>query len=104
MEHKEISNQTSDKDKIKQEKEQEIEDEEEYDINITSNSNYEEVSKFLIEKLHISQEIIDLLNLDGEILFNLEYDDIDALIEDKKAIKSLKKFIDKRKKIINDKN
>ena len=104
MEHKENSNQTSDKDKIKQEKEQEIEDEEEYDINITSNSNYEEVSKFLIEKLHISQEIIDLLNLDGEILFKLEYDDIDALIEDKKAIKSLKKFIDKRKKIINDKN
>ena len=100
MENKDISNQSSNKDEIKQE----MEDEEEYDINITSNSNYEEVSKFLIEKLHISQEIIDFLNLDGEILFKLEYDDIDALLKDKKKKKSLKKFIEKRKQIINDKN
>ena len=82
------------------------EDEEEYEIDITINSNYEEVSKFLREKLHVSQDIIEDLGLNGEILFNLECEDIDNLIDKQntKVIKNLKKFIEKRKNISNDSN
>ena len=71
--------------------------EEEYDIDITSKSNFEEVSKFLREKLHYSQNTIDELLLDGNSLFDLEYEDIQGL--DENTAKSLKKFIEKRKKI-----
>ena len=77
--------------KLKKEKD------EEYDIDITSKSSCEEVSKFLREKLHFSQEIIDELGLDGECLFDLEYEDIQDF--DENTTKSLKKFIEKRKKI-----
>lgn len=77
-----------------------LEDEEEYEIDITINSNYEEVSTFLREKLHVSQDIIENLGLNGEILFNLECEDIDNLIDKQntKVINSLKKFIENKKK------
>ena len=99
MKSKNISDKSKDKNNIKED--EKPKDEEEYDIDITSNSNYEEVSLFLREKLHISQNIIEDLPLDGKILFELESDDIDNLIDKQynKEIKSLKKFIEKRKKI-----
>ena len=109
MESKNISYQQINKGKInedeikeKRDKENEKDDEEEYDINITNKSTYEEVSKFLREKLHISDDTIKELSLDGEALLNLEYDDINKINDriKRKEMKSLKNFIEKRKNLL----
>ena len=109
MESKDISYQQMNKEKInedeikeKRDKENEKDDEEEYDINITNKSTYEEVSKFLREKLHISDDTIKELSLDGEALLNLEYDDINKINDriKRKEMKSLKNFIEKRKNLL----
>ena len=87
-----------------QKKEHENEDEEEYIIDITRNSNSEEVSKFLKEKLHFSQDIINELDLDAEHLFLLEYEDLEKpkYSQDKNVFQRLNEFIKKRKKLNND--
>ena len=101
MESKDNSYHQMNKDKInedetkeKKDKENKKDDEEEYDIDITSKSTYEEVSKFLREKLHISDDTIKELSLDGEALLNLEYDDINKINDriKRKEMKSLKNF------------
>ena len=111
MESKDNSYHQMNKDKInedetkeKKDKENKKDDEEEYDIDITSKSTYEEVSKFLREKLHISDDTIEELGLDGEALFYLEYDDIKEINDliKEKEMKSLKKFIEKRKNLLKD--
>ena len=52
------------------------------------------MSKFLREKLHISDDTIKELSLDGEALLNLEYDDINKINDriKRKEMKSLKNF------------
>ena len=62
------------------------------------------MSKFLREKLHISDDTIMELGLDGEALFYLEYDDIKEINDliKEKEMKSLKKFIEKRKNLLKD--
>ena len=52
------------------------------------------MSKFLREKLHISDNTIKELSLDGEALLNLEYDDINKINDriKRKEMKSLKNF------------
>ena len=111
MESKGISYQQINKGKInedeikeKRDKKNEKDDEEEYDIDITNKSTYEEVSKFLREKLHISDDTIKELSLDGEALLNLEYDDIYKFNDriKRKEMKRLKNFIEKRKKLLKD--
>ena len=57
----------------------EIEEPEETEILITKESSEEEVSKYLKEKLNISDNAIKSLGLDGQSLFNLEEKDIDEL-------------------------
>ena len=91
-----------DETKEKKDKENKKDDEEEYDIDITSKSTYEEVSKFLREKLHISDDTIKELSLDGEALLDLEYDDIKEINDliKEKEMKSLKNFIEKRKNLL----
>ena len=63
------------------------------EILITKNSSTEEVAKFFKLKLHFSQDIIDELELDGELLFSLqdeEIDDLDILtLEQKQKLKKL---------------
>ena len=71
-----------------------IEEPEETKILITKESSEEEVSKYLKEKLNISDTAIESLGLDGESLFNLEETDIDEaedLNQEEKT--SLKNFI-----------
>ena len=71
-----------------------IEEPEETEILITKESSEEEVSKYLKEKLNISDTAIESLGLDGESLFNLEETDIDEaedLNQEEKT--SLKNFI-----------
>ena len=111
MESKDNSYHQMNKDKInedetkeKKDKENKKDDEEEYDIDITSKSTDEEVSKFLREKLHISDDTIKELSLDGEALLNLEYDDINKINDriKRKEMKSLKNFIEKRKNLLKD--
>ena len=93
-----------DETKEKKDKENKKDDEEEYDIDITSKSTYEEVSKSSLEKLHISDDTIKELGLDGEALLDLEYDDIKKIIDliKEKEMKSLKKFIEKRKNLLKN--
>ena len=52
------------------------------------------MSKFLREKLHISDDTIKELSIDGEALLNLEYDDINKINDriKRKEMKSLKNF------------
>ena len=109
MESKDISYQQINKGKInedeikeKRDKENEKDDEEEYDINITNKSTHEEAPKFLREKLHISDDTIKELSLDGEALLNLEYDNINKINDriKRKEMKSLKNFIEKRKNLL----
>ena len=109
MESKDISYQQMNKEKIndneikeKRDKKNEKDDEEEYDIDITNKSTYEEVSKFLREKLHISDDTIKELGLDGEALLDLEYDDIKKIKDPikEKEMKSLKNFTEKRKNLL----
>ena len=61
---------------------------------INEKSSSEEVSKFLRLKLNFSQDSIDILELDGESLFDLIEEDINDVTEiTEKEKENLKKFI-----------
>ena len=61
---------------------------------INEKSSPEEVSKFLRLKLNFSQDSIDILELDGESLFDLTEEDINDVTEiTEKEKENLKKFI-----------
>ena len=61
---------------------------------INEKSSSEEVSKFLRLKLNFSQDSIDILELDGESLFDLIEEDINDVTEIiEKEKENLKKFI-----------
>ena len=61
---------------------------------INKKSSSEEVSKFLRLKLNFSQDSIDILELDGESLFDLIEEDINDVTEiTEKEKENLKKFI-----------
>ena len=54
------------------------------DITITKESSAEEVSRFLMEKLNFSEETAENFDFDGESLFCLDEEDMDAIFDELK--------------------
>ena len=75
------------------------------DIKITYESGKDDVSKFLKTKINLNEKIIQELNLDGDILFMLDENDInelEGLTEKEKGI--LNKELNEINVLINDKS
>ena len=80
-------------------------EEEEENIIVSRESSEEEVSKFLKIKLKFSNDSINLMELDGESLFDLKEDEVDKIkeitTEEKENLKKFLKDLDKKEEIIN---